>query len=327
MIHPINLLPERDALDGRHIGQLIRLWLDDCRSRLPAYTVAGYADKVGYFDQWWQDVAPWRSYELDETALAEFKRWLQETARSESGKPLSFHTINDVLRRLRQCLKWACDRGYTAQRNFALWVPRPDGGPKKRRAAKLDALLALLTAAAESSHPVRDQALLALLIQTGIRRAECASIQLESITMLADRSGTLVVIGKRTKANATGERLVAFDAVAGRYLAAYLDERRVPPSATGPLFVSDSGRGLTAEGVARVVQRMIGRAGLEGQVQGCHDLRRAWVTDWRRRYRGDGYDHLMRLQVGHASAMISDLYDLADTEDLQRVIRGPLSPG
>lgn len=327
MIHPINLAPERDALDGRHIGQLIRLWLDDCRSRLPAYTVAGYADKVGYFDQWWQDVGPWRSHELDEAALAEFKRWLQDTARSEIGKPLSYHTINDVLRRLRQCLKWACDRGYTAQRNFALWVPRPDGGPKKRRAAKLDALLALLTAAAESWHPVRDQALLALLIQTGIRRAECASIQLETIVLQPDRSGTLVVIGKRTKATATGERLVAFDSVAGMYLAAYLNERRVPPSATGPLFVTDSSRGLSAEGVARVVQRMIKRAGLEGQVQGCHDLRRAWVTDWRRRYRGDGYDHLMRLQVGHASAMISDLYDLADTEDLQRVMRGPLSPG
>lgn len=327
MIHPINLAPERDALDGRHIGQLIRLWLDDCRSRLPAYTVAGYAGKVGYFDQWWRDVGPWRNHELDEAALVEFKRWLQDTARSDSGGPLSYHTINDVLRRLRQCLKWACDRGYTAQRNFALWVPRADGGPKKRKAAKLDALLALLSAAAASRHPLRDQALLALLIQTGIRRAECASIQLETITMQPDRSGTLIVVGKRTKANATGERLVAFDAVAGMYLAAYLDDRRVSPAACGPLFVADSGAGLTAVGVAKAVGRLIEAAGLAGQIQGCHDLRRAWVTDWRRRYRGDGYDHLMRLQVGHTSAMISDMYDLADTEDLQRVIRGPLSPG
>jgi site-specific recombinase XerD len=329
VIHPINLTPERDALDGRAIGQLIRLWLDDCRARLPAYTVAGYADKIDYFDQWWRDVGPWRNHELDEAALAEFKRWLQDTARSsESGGPLSYHTINDALRRLRQCLKWACDRGYTAQRNFALWVPRPDGGPKKRRAAKLDALLAMLTAAEESQHPVRDQALLALLIQTGIRRAECASIQLETISLQADRSGTLIVTGKRTKANLTGERQVAFDSVAGMYLVAYLDERQVAPSATGPLFLSRlPGRGLTPQGVAKVVARLIESAGLEGQIQGCHDLRRAWVTDWRRRYRGDGYDHLMRLQVGHASAMISDMYDLVDTEDLQRVMRGPLSPG
>lgn len=327
MIHPINLAPERDALDGRHISQLIRLWLDDCHTRLPAYTVDGYADKIGYFEHWWQDVAPWRNHELDEAALADFKRWLQEVATTAGGARLSYHTIDDALRRLRQCLKWACDRGYTAQRNFALWVPRPDGGPKKRRAAKLDALLALMTAAAESSHPVRDQALLALLIQTGIRRAECASIQLESISLQADRSGTLLVIGKRTKANPTGERQVAFDQVAGIYLAAYLDYRQVPPSATGPLFVGRGAGGLTPQGVAKVVTRLIRDAGLDGQLQGCHDLRRAWVTDWRRRYRGDGYDHLMRLQVGHASAMISDMYDLADTTDLQRVIRGPLSPG
>lgn len=327
MIHPINLAPERDALDGRHISQLIRLWLDDCRTRLPAFTVEGYAGKIAYFEQWWRDVGPWRNYELDEVALADFKRWLQEKALTGAGSSLSYHTIEDALRRLRQCLKWACERGYTAQRNFALWVPKADGGPKKRKAAKLDALLALMTAAGESSHPVRDQALLALLIQTGIRRAECASIQLESITLQSDSSGTLIVVGKRTKANPTGERQVAFDQVAGVYLAAYLDYRQVPPSATGPLFVAESGRCLAPVGVAKVVKRLIEVAGLQGQIQGCHDLRRAWVTDWRRRYRGDSYDHLMRLQVGHASAMISDMYDLADTTDLQRVIRGPLSPG
>lgn len=327
MIHPINLRPERDALDGRSLRQLISLWLDDCRTRLPAYTVAGYADKTSYFTEWWDHVGPWRNQELDEAALVEFRTWLQGPARTAAGKPLSYHTINDVLRRLRQCLKWACDRGYTAQRNFALWVPRPDGGPRKRRAAKLDSLLSLMAAAERSTHPVRDQALLALLIQTGVRRAECASIQVETVTLQADQSGTLVVVGKRTKANPTGERLVAFDAVAGAYLVDYLDQRRLPMDAEGPLFVADSGRGLTAQGVAKVVKRLIAAAGLAGQIQGCHDLRRAWVTDWRRRYRGDGYDHLMRLQVGHASAMISDMYDLADTEDLQRVMRGPLSPG
>jgi len=320
VIHPINLSPERDALDGRFIPQLVDLWLDDCGTRLPAYTVAGYRDKTAYFVTWWRDVGSWRNHELDESALADFKRWLQETATTAGGKRLSYHTCNDVLRRLRQCLKWAWAKNYFAA-DFSKWVPKPDGGPRKRRAAKLDSLIALLGAAAESQHAVRDQAILALLIQTGIRRAECASIQLESIVVAADGSGTLIVIGKRTERNQTGERQVAFDATAGAYLVTYLDAIGVLPSAEGPLF------GLTAQGVAKVVKRTIRRAGLEGKIQGCHDLRRAWVTDWRRRYRGDGYDHLMRLQVGHASASVSDMYDLVDTEDLQRVIRGPLSPG
>lgn len=320
MIHPINLCPDRDALDGRYIQTLIRLWLDDCRTRLPAYTASGYETKIGHFIQWWQDVAPWRNHELDEAALLDFRRWLSATS-------LSYHTRNDVLRRLRQCLKWACARGYTAQRDFSTWVPKADGGPRRRRAVRLDALLRLLAAAAGTSQPVRDQAILALLIQTGIRRAECASVQVESIQMAADRSGTLLVVGKRTERNSTGERLVAFDATCGGYLAEYLDLRRLAFDATGPLFVTEKGAGLTAQGVAKLVKRLIARAGLADQIQGCHDLRRAWVTDWRRRYRGDGYDYLMRLQVGHASSAISDLYDQADTEDLQRVVRGPLSPG
>jgi site-specific recombinase XerD len=326
VIHTINLTPERDALDGRLIAELIRLWLADCRCRLPAYTVDGYADKVQFFEQWWREVGPWRNHELDESTFNDFKRWLQGAAVSAAGGRLSYHTCNDVLRRLRQCLRWASNNDHTA-RDFSKWVPKPDGGPRKRRAAKLDALIDLLSAAAQSTQPVRDQALLALLIQTGIRRAECSSIQLESISMAADCSGRLVVTGKRTAHNPTGERQVAFDQVAGAYLATYLDSRELTPAACGPLFVSGSGAGLTPQGVAKVVTRLIRKAGLADQIQGCHDLRRAWVTDWRRRYRGDGYDHLMRLQVGHASAMISDMYDLADTDDLQRVMRGPLSPG
>jgi site-specific recombinase XerD len=314
MLYPINLQPERDTLDARYISQLIAMWLAHCRLSCDPYTVDGYEQKILHFTEWWDGVAAWRSHELDEDALADFGRWLADQS-------LSYNSRNDVLRRLRQCLKWAWRKGY-AQRDFSVWVPRAEGAAPLRVVAPRDALTRLLTAASQTNAPLRDTAILALFIQTGIRRAECASILIETITMAADSSGTLHVIGKRTKRRPNGERIVAFDVVAGRYLAAWLD---ATDRTSGPLFVTSAGVGLSAQGIAKVVKRVILAAGLEKTIQGCHDLRRAFVTDWRRRNRGAGYDHLLRMQVGHASDAISDLYDLADLDDLQMAIRGPLS--
>lgn len=321
MLYSINLMPERDTLDGHHLVRLTELWIDACRSRLDPYTVAGYQDKVRYFVTWWTDVGPWHQHQIDKDLFVSFAKWLTTTV-TEQGKPLSYNTRNDVLRRLRQCLKWGRDEGFTGQRDFSIWVPHADGAAPLRSVVPVDALRRLMTAAGRSSAPIRDAAILALLIQTGVRRAECASIQIESITMAADLSGTLRVFGKRTKRNKTGERIVAFDGVCGRYLDAWLiaTNRHV-----GPLLVAADGVALTAQGVAKAVKRVIRASGLQESVQGCHDLRRAFVTHWRKFHRGAGYDHLLRMQVGHASDAISDLYDLADMDDLQMAIRGPLT--
>ena len=49
MLHRINLAPDSDTLDAADLANLIRLWLADCRARLPAATVDGYEDKIAYF--------------------------------------------------------------------------------------------------------------------------------------------------------------------------------------------------------------------------------------------------------------------------------------
>lgn len=321
VIHSINLEPDRDALDGRLLDKLIQRWLESCRARLPAATVDGYADKVHYFTSWWADVGPWHGWQLTESLLLDFVRWLQDT-RTSRGARLSTNTQRDVSRRLRQALRWAAERGYT-KHDFSGWVPLIEGAKRKRRAATLEDLRALLAAAGESASPERDQSVVAILIQTGIRRAECASILIETITMAADLSGTMTVVGKRTAANPTGVRTVAFDPVAGRHLSRWLD--RLGRTA-GPLFAGDRpDRPISLRTVDRIVQRAATAAHVAERVRGCHDLRRAWVTHWRRRYRGAGYDYLMRLQIGHASDAISDIYDLADEDDLLATVRGPLA--
>lgn len=320
MRHRINLDPDSDTLDASSLDRLVRLWLDDCRVRLPAYTVDGYADKVGYFLDWWAGIAEWKRHELAPADLQQFGRWLSTTTTSRH-QPLSINTRRDVLRRLKQCLRWAFHDRHYLPIDVSAWVPKLAPGKRQRRVATVEELRRLLEAADNAVDPLRDRAALALLIQTGMRRAELRSVQVETITMAADWSGTLRVIGKRTSANPTGERVVAFDVLAGSHLAPYLDAHEWPD---GPLLRNRYGQPVALKTIETIVKRAAARAGLSEAIIGCHCLRRAFITHFRRRNRGAGYDHLLRLQVGHASDAISDVYDLADETDLVDVIRGPL---
>ena len=320
MLISISLDAPADVLDAERLPAVISLWLDDCRARLPAYTVDGYADKIGYFLDWWCGIAEWRRHQLSAADLQQFGRWLSTTT-TRRRKPLSLNTRRDVLRRLRQCLRWACVERHYLPVDISTWVPKLPAAKQKRRVASVAELGRLLDAASDAADPLRDRCVLALLIQTGMRRAEVASIRVDSISMAADWSGTLRVVGKRTSRNPTGERTVAFDGLAGSHLAPYLDAHDWPD---GPLLRGPDGGPIALKTVERIVKRAAARAGLSDVVVGCHDLRRAFVTHFRRRFRGAGYDHLLRMQVGHASDAISDIYDLADEADLVEVIRGPL---
>ena len=323
MKYQINLDPDRDILDGRQLPALILAWLAFCRTKRPKLTVDGYEFKIAYFLQWWEGVGSWKNWELSEDTLLQFAAWL-DTIKTNHGDPhpLAYHTKKDILRRLRQCLHWAFDTGKTNGRDFSAWVPQPEGGPALRVAAVVDDLQALLDAAGRSPFAERDQAMVALFIQTGIRRGECASIRIENLRMAEDLSGAMKVIGKRTKAKPTGERMVAFDQLAGRFVTMHL---RQCGATSGPLFCAVDGEPLSPQGIYKAVKRAIIEAGLSEKIVGPHDLRRAFITDWRRRLRGAGYDHLLRMQVGHVKDGTTDLYDLADMEDLKGVISGPLS--
>jgi integrase len=318
--HTINLDSDGDTLDAERLPQMIRLWLEDCGARLPAYTVAGYADKVNYFTTWWAGVADWKRHELSRSDLQQFASWLANTT-TNRHKPLSLNTRHDVLRRLAQCLRWSyAERHYTPI-DIAAWVPTLPPAKRTRRVATVDELRRLLLAADRARDPLRDRAAIVLLIQTGMRRGELRSVEVTSVTMAADWSGTLRVVGKRTGANATGERVVAFDTFAGSHVAAYLDAHGWPD---GPLLRNQTGAPVSLKTVERIVTKASTRAGLSDVIQGCHDLRRAFVTHFRRKYRGAGYDHLLRKQVGHASDAVGDIYDIVEASDLADVIRGPL---
>lgn len=317
-VEPCLVAPDMDAL--------IDLWIDDCADRLNDLgpngftgTTAGYVEKIAYFREWWSAVGPGLNHRLTRRSLRDFERWLRVRP-SRYNRQLAYNTRRDALRRLRQMLRWAMLEGYINGIAPADWVPPAVGEPPQRVAASEDALGALLDAAASTSQPVRNLAILATLIGTGIRRAECAGLDVDDVRFDLSGAGVLMIRhAKRTKRGLI-VRDAAFDEVTGAYLIRWLNGAELT---AGPLFPARHGGRLSPQGLYKAVRQCWLLAGLETD-QPVHDLRRAFITDWRRRHRGEDMDELLQMQVGHVDGEMTSQYSLQASEDVQAVHTSPM---
>lgn len=319
----INLTPAQDVLDGRQLPALVQLWLQHTgqRADVTAHTLEGYTNRVAYFVRWWEEYGPACGWELTRIRVQTFGEWLQ-TAETQYGRPLEYNSQQDILKRLRQCFKWAYDNDYLP-RDVTPWVPMAVGSAPLRQRATLDELAALMLAAAQSNASVRNEALLAIYVGTGLRKAEAVALDIEDLRINADQSGTAVVRkAKRVRKRQVQARVIAFDRWTGHYLARLIDTYEVQ---RGPLFRNKFGQRLGEMSAYVTVKNAIARAGLEGKIEGPHDLRRNFATWFSKTHRGEMYGRLLSKQLGHAAFSMTDHYILHDADDLLEVIESPLA--
>lgn len=323
MKHTINLQPKEEVLDGRQLTPLIQLWLDDrsMRRNVTTHTVTGYRTKMTYFAEWWEEIGPVCQWELTRSRMQDFAAWLL-TVQTQYGGPLEYNSRADVVRRLKQCFKWAYESGYLTL-DIATWVPAATGSAPIRERATLEELAALVMAAGRSGEPIRDQALVAIYVGTGMRKMEAAGLDIEDLRMNADQSGTAVIRqAKRVKGRTVQARVVAFDRWTGHYLARLMDSYKVQ---SGPLFRVVTGERITAMAAYRAVKKAIVRAGLQNKIEGPHDLRRNFATWFSKKHRGELNGRLLSKQLGHTHFTMTDHYILHDADDLATVIESPLA--
>ncbi len=315
-MHTINLRPAQPALAAEQLPGLVDAYIADCAPRVSLNTLRSYRYALGHLVHWWHGYGQSCSWLLTKTALAHFARWLEyQPGLTEDGL-LAYNSRDMILSRVRQLLRWAFHHEYI-DRDFSQFVPAADGAPPIRTAPTLAALDRLLQAAGASSKPLRDITILAVFIGTGIRRGELAGLNVEDVVLHANLAGRLMI--RQTKTDTP--RQVVFDPNTGRYLAAYVASLG---REHGPLFVNQSQQRLRPEGVWRIVKAAIRRAKLEKEIQGPHDLRRAFVTVWMRNRKGLGSAQLLALQVGHTSPKMSLHYSLQTVEDVDAEFVSPL---
>lgn len=312
--------PSVPAIDGADLAWLLTQYLDDRQPKVDAKTYSAYACRLRIVIDWWATVGPIKQWRLRAIDLEAFERHLRDRPSTNSGKPLSYTYRAGILQSLREVFRWASEEGYI-KNDYSGWVPSAYGGKKKRRAANEVELLRLLEVCDHSPRRVRDRAIVAVFIGMGLRRAEVSNLKVEDMHFVADGGGYADVRGKRTKALPDGERKAAFDTATGKLIAAHIEAQG---TSSGPLFVSYRGKPVATYTLYGIVKKLIKRAGLEEQIQACHDLRRAFTTYYARQKKGADSADLRRRQLGHSDYSQTADYTLYEIDDIRQDIVSPV---
>ena len=174
-------------------------------------------------------------------ALRQRQRWQDRPTISAGGR-LSQSTINNYYRGVRRFYSWLQREGILKD-NPIITVRAPKLPTKLPRVLTEDELQALFKAARANEHSWiadRDEAILSLLIDTGIRLGELVNLNRDDFKFPQD---TLMVTGKGSKYKASKQRLVPLSKDTEYALNFYVeDSRPLEPMGEDKLFLCEDGR-------------------------------------------------------------------------------------
>jgi site-specific recombinase XerD len=211
-----------------------------------------YKSRLGAFISWCKDQGVDTLEAVDPPLVRRYIEHLQ-TRTSRYGKPLDTLTIHGHVRQIRTLLFWAASEQLIDER-----IPRRIKPPKKEQKVLhvfSDEQLALMfKAASETPTPLRDIALLSILLDTGCRASEICGLRVQDVTFTPDAAWVLVH-GKGRK-----QREVALGKKARLSLYRYLHRERKSDSER--VFIGAKGP-LAPEGLDRLLYRLRDVAGAE----------------------------------------------------------------
>jgi site-specific recombinase XerD len=230
----------------------------------------------------------------------------------EGGRALSRQTVARKLAAIRSFYGRMVERGALEQ-NPADLVPsprRPRGLPRALRADEVERLLDRIPA--RTPLEARDRALFELAYSCGLRCEEIVNLDLESVDFDAEE---LRVLGKgaKTRIVPIGEPA---QAALERYLSTArpsLSGERAKPNAEPALFLSKTGRRLSASDVRRRLRLWLRAASLAGGIS-PHVLRHSFAT-----HLLEGGADLRSIQelLGHASLSTTQVYTRVESGRLR----------
>lgn len=224
--------------------------------------------------------------------------------RADMGARYAPATINKTLAAVKR-VAVECRRLGTMSADDAAAIGQdvpPARGSRTHRGRALSAIevQSLREACAASAAGERNRFLLELLLATGIRRAEAASLTLGSLRVDAKE---LTVMGKGNK-----QRMVPMSGSLCDALARWLQTRGTTP---GPLLCKSTtsgtlllGKRMTGGAVFSLMRRLASRAGVAGL--GPHDFRRTFASTLMDK--GVDIKTVSRL-LGHSSVTTTEKYD------------------
>jgi site-specific recombinase XerD len=294
--------------------ELLEAWQQQLLADHAPATARRYLSAIQGFLAWYeaQEHRPLDVGELTPIALVGYRRALQAGA--------STSTVNTHVSALRAWCSWLGERGLVAENPAARLKLVSRQSPLAPKALKDAEVNALLRAAAASRHPLRNTAIVQMMLQTGLRIGECAALAWEDISFGEKRGWVTIRGGKGDKArqvplNASAREALA--AYAARHLNAEPSLRAVAaawprPGRNGgstPLWRSQKGGHLTPLAIARMIDELVRDCAARNLVPGetsAHTLRHTFATHYLEANPGD----LVGLAsvLGHSSINTTRIY-------------------
>ncbi|MBU2954694.1 tyrosine recombinase XerC [Marinobacter sp. F3R08] len=247
-------------------------------------------------------------------ARAEFSSWQQVTnhdlrryVATLSGEGLSGRSIARHLSAIRRLYQFLL-REKRASDNPALDIRAPKSARRLPRVADVDQLNYLLDGQPDDPLEVRDLCMLELMYSSGLRLAELANLNLDTVDL---RSGEVRVLGKGNK-----ERLLPVGRKAVAAVQAWLPIRAaLANDGESALFVSQRGDRLSH----RSIQARLSRWGVSrGADQKLHPhlLRHSFASHM---LESSGDLRAVQELLGHADIATTQVYTHLDFQHLARV--------
>lgn len=222
---------------------------------------------------------------------------------TEDGQPRSSLTAASYLTAVKLFYKWLHETDGSIA-NIAKDIKLPKREKKFEREPLTPHEAAELTAQTGATASVRDNAIVNLLLRTGMRTIEAVRANVEDLQI---RSGQVVLL-VQGKGHDSKDNFVIVSEAARTAIAAYMSTR---PDAkpTEPLFISDSHRNaggrLTTRTISGIVKDNLKAIGLDSRSYTAHSLRHTFACG--RLEQTKNY-HLVQKEMRHVSPATTDMY-------------------
>lgn len=191
-------------------------------------------------------------------------------------------------------------------------TPRPDS--RLPRVLSIDEVSRLLASPGTDPRGLRDRALLEVIYGAGLRASEVLSLRIQDLDLDV---GFVRTIGKGDK-----ERVVPLGRKAIEAVKAYYQRGRPYLGGAGrlkapELFLNDSGRGLTRQGLHLIIKKHARRANLPEDIS-AHTIRHSFASHLLER----GADlRAVQEMLGHADLSTTQIYTHVTSSHLQKIYR------
>jgi site-specific recombinase XerD len=238
-------------------------------------------------------------------------RWNGAGSCHAAGKPLRPTTIATYHRHLRAFFNWCVGEGLiedSPMQRIAAPVARAD----QVQPFTLDQVRALIHASRRTRNAERDEAIVRLLLDTGMRASELCGLRMEQLDLFGHRA---TILGKGNK-----HRAVHFGAKTARALRSYLRfEERTPADAVFQTAKNQhAGQPMRAGGLLQVIEHLGKLAGVQAVRCSPHTLRHTFAVEF---LRNGGNVFSLKEILGHTSLHMTNRYVAlaqADIEQQQR---------